>query len=213
MEIVLIIVCFGLAVVSVIIHTIRQERKRCGELSGIAVSMKLRYVPAGDQTLLNDLSCFQLFSSGQDQRMSNLLHGRVGDIDVHVFDYRYNSGGSSPTTYRHAVAFVRSPQSLPGFRLQPTNIVHKIGNLFGYTDINFVSHPKFSKQYHLKGDDEVAIRKIFNPSVLSFCETQQKLNAEGKSDKLIVYRYGQLKPKEVQDLVRTVIQISELMRA
>jgi hypothetical protein len=188
------------------------ERKRRDEVEKIAASMQLRYSRDGVSTLVGELTCFQLFTGGQDRKTSNVLYGTVADVDVHVFDYRYSSGGSSPTTYTHAVAYIRSTLVLPGFRLQPSTILHKIGNLFGYQDIDFASHPRFSKTYLLRGKDEDAIRRVFTPAVLNFCETQQKLNVEGSGDKMIIYRYGTLQAKDVQDLVRTAVQLNELMR-
>jgi len=187
-------------------------RKRRRELDGLARALGLRFAPEGLATLAGELSEFHLCSSGHNRKVQNCLYGSVQDIEVSVFEYRYDTGGSSPTTYHHAVACVRLPANLPAFRLSPTDIFHKIGNLFGYRDINFDTHPVFSRNCHLVGVNEAAIRKAFTPPVLDFCENQPKLHVEGKGARLIVYRNGFLKAKDASELLRIALHFSELFR-
>jgi len=40
---------------------------------------------------------------------------------------------------------------LPFFELKPENTFHKIGQVFGYQDIDFEAFPNFSKGYLLRG--------------------------------------------------------------
>ncbi len=50
---------------------------------------------------------------------------------------------------------------VPDLVLAPENILHKIGKVFGYQDIDFDSSPDFSSHYLLRGPDEMAIRSAF----------------------------------------------------
>ena len=217
MEIVLIFGGFVALIVVLVIIGIYYERKRREELERLAASMRLQYSPNGLKTLIGELSCFNLVNTGEDRKTECCLHGSLSDVDIAVFNYRYDTGGSSPTTYHHSVAYVQMPMQLPAFRLKPANIFHKIGNLFGYNDIDFPTHPGFSSRYHLSGQDEQAIRKAFAPPVLEFCEAEcalglQKFNVEGKGNRLIIWKNGQLKAAEVPGMLRTVTQLGELFR-
>jgi hypothetical protein len=42
---------------------------------------------------------------------------------------------------------------------------------FGLQDIDFPSHPVFSRRFHLMSDNESAVRKLFSSRVLEACET------------------------------------------
>ncbi len=67
---------------------------------------------------------------------------------------------------------------LPNFTLRPENLFHKIGQVFGYQDIDFDSHPEFSKRYLLKGENESEVRSTFSADTLAFYESDQKLSTE-----------------------------------
>jgi hypothetical protein len=79
---------------------------------------------------------------------------------------------------------------LPTFSLRPETIWHKIGGWFGHQDIDFESHPGFSRLYLLRGRDEEAIRRLFTAEVLAFYEGQSGLSTEGAGNRLVVYRHA-----------------------
>jgi len=87
--------------------------------------------------------------------------------------------------------------------LRPEGLMHKIGSLFGYQDIDFDSHPNFSKHYLLRGSDEEAIRELFDDDLLSFFETQEKVCVEADGHDLIIYRQRKrIEPDTVQEFLR-----------
>ena len=116
----------------------------------------------------------RLFSQGRSKRISNLIHGDTDEVALGIFDYRYTTGsGKNSHTYRQTVVCFRSPTSnLPQFALKPQSFLHAVGKLFGYQDIDFQSHPKFSKAFILRGTSETAVRKLFTADLLSFLETK-----------------------------------------
>jgi len=57
-----------------------------------------------------------------------------------------------------------------------------------YQDVDFTSHPEFSKSYLLQGEDEENIRAIFTAKLLDYFLTHEKITVEGKGNILIVYR-------------------------
>ena len=75
-------------------------------------------------------------------------------------------------------------------------------------DIDFVTHPIFSKSYLLRGDNEAAIRGLFNNKLLNFIQSQQKISIEGSGDQLIFYRNkNRVKPEEVESFMEEGFQV------
>ena len=104
----------------------------------------------------------------------------------------------------------RSPAlNLPEFALRPENLFDKIGDVFGGQDIDFESHPKFSKSYSLRGSDEQKVRETFTDEVLSSFENQTGISTEGGGDQLIFYRAGKrIDPDQVRSFKQGVFACS-----
>jgi len=83
---------------------------------------------------------------------------------------------------------------LPSFILRPENLFHKIGESFGYRDIDFDSHPVFSKQYLLRAADEQACRGLFTKGILDHYDQRAGLSTEGDGDSLLFYRASKRVP-------------------
>lgn len=148
--------------------------------------------------------------------MTNVMKGEMNRIHWTVFDYSYTiSTGKSSATYTQTVAFAEMKDTtLPRFTLGPESFFHRIGNLFGYKDIDFENHPSFSKKYHLKGPDEQSIRHTFTPETLSYFESRTKpVNLEGDSSRMIIYNSGKIiKPEEIHHFIDGSSRIAGLFK-
>lgn len=136
-----------------------------------------------------------LFDKGRAREFRNIMTGSAAGFRAALFDYSFTVGhGRGQRTYTQTVAaFSKIGAFLPQFALQPKGIWQKIGNAFTHKDINFDSHPVFSGACQLRGSDELQMRALFTPQVLSFLETldrNKKWRLEGGNDTLIVYRAG-----------------------
>jgi hypothetical protein len=85
---------------------------------------------------------------------------------------------------------------LPGFTLRPEGTWDKISSWFKSNDISFDTHPKFSRSFVLRGQDEPAIRKLFTPQVLEYFEEHPGVSAEGSNETLLYYQHGKSVPSE-----------------
>jgi hypothetical protein len=180
------------------------EKKRAEELQRLADELAFEYLPQGDPSLFQSLGKFQLFSQGRSKRLWNLLRGTTNDLEVAIFDYRYVTGsGKHSHTWNHTVISFRfTGQPLPHFSLRPENFADKIGGWFGYQDIDFETHPAFSKQYLLRGASEAAIRALFTGDVLNYFEQKPGLTTEASENTLLFYRHSALlKPQEVRSFM------------
>jgi hypothetical protein len=143
-----------------------------------------------------------LFQKGRDGEFRNIMTGSAAGYRAALFDYSFTVGhGRGQRTYKQTVAaFSNKGAFLPQFALRTKGILQKIGNAFVHKDINFDSHPEFSRCYQLRGPDERQIRSVFTPQLLSFLEQvdrKKKWQLEGANDTLIVYRGGKrVKPAD-----------------
>lgn len=126
-----------------------------------------------------------------------------------IFDYKYTTGdGEDSKDHRQTVAvFQLAGKTLPGFLLKPENLLHKIGSVFGYKDIDFEESPEFSRRYLLRGDDEKAVRSLFKPWVLSFFEQKPGWSVEGRGPWLVIYRQDKrLNPERFREFWNEVME-------
>ena len=195
---------------SLILIFLRIGKKRTEQFALISAELKLNFFPKGTTSLFERLKPFHLFSKGWSRKIKNLMEGEANKVELAIFDYQYTThGGQHPQTHRQSLLFIRSPKlNLPDFSLRPENVFHKIGSAFGDKDIDFETHPIFSKSYLLRGDNEAVIRGLFNNELLNFIQSQQKISIEGSSDQLIFYRHkNRVKPEEVESFMEEGFQV------
>jgi MFS superfamily sulfate permease-like transporter len=77
---------------------------------------------------------------------------------------------------------------IPDFALESEGLFTKLSELSFGKDINFEDHPRFSKMFYLRGDNETQVRKFFTESILSFLATHKGLHIESHRNKLLIYK-------------------------
>ena len=172
------------------IYFYRYEKQRTEKLKKISELMGLAFYPKGDQSLIDRLSEFHLFSQGYSGKIKNMLHGQIQQAEIAIFGYQYKIRGSrsSPATLRQTVIYFHSSSlNLPRFALRPEQLFHKIGQVIGYQDVDFESHPMFLQRYLLRAYDEKGVRRVFTDQVLSYFEQQRGVSTEGDGEQLIFY--------------------------
>jgi hypothetical protein len=192
------------------------EKKRTAALRAVADELGFEFHPGGDKVLQGWLDVFYLFGQGHSKKLSNVLRGRTRDLDVAVFDYKYTTGGGkNARTYKTTVAcFTAAGLGLPRFTLRPSDFWLRLGvSVFGWQDINFDTHPAFSKNTLLRGPDEDAIRRVFTPAALDHFEAEAGLSTEAAGDVLVVYRHSQrVDPAKVRAFLEDGFAVLALFR-
>ncbi len=204
---------FAVLVVAAVVASHFLEQRRTKALEQAALMSGLTFEREADLQQFPGLASVRLFRQGDSPQTRNLMRGSAAGCAACVFDFEYSQGeGKSIQT---VAAFRLSRGSLPDFELRPENLLHKIGAAFGYQDIDFESHPQFSRRYLLRGGDEDAVRKLFDPGVLAFFEGLEREPAwwvEGGGPWLVAYRWGvELKPANLQGFLSESTSIANTL--
>lgn len=191
--------------------SIQREKKRTLALSVLAARLGWTLQPDAPLTVVPGPSRFELFTSGRRQHIRNYAGGTRDGRAVAVFDYSYVTGaGKSQTTWQQTVVHVRAPGlALPAFVLRPEHVVHKIGGMFGYQDIDVENDPAFSGQYLLRGEGEAAIRALFDADVRDFYDRHPKSCTEALGADLFFWRTSRLaNPEDVPALMDAALDLA-----
>lgn len=186
------------------------EKQRREQLQVIASRMNLSFSPDADPYLLETLRHFHLFSQGHSRKVRNVMKGRVDDVAVTLFDYKYSaSRGKHNDTRRQTVLLLESERlQLPFFTLRPEHFLHRMAGAFGYEDIDFDSNPAFSDAYLLKGEDETQIRTTFTREILDFYTHHAQRCTEGAGHQLLLYRAGtRISPEQIEGFLHEGVEI------
>ncbi len=168
------------------------SKSRTANMERVAFELGMEFSPKDEWGLRRLLLDFKLFRQGSGQRITNLLQKEddLMESKTYIFDYQYTiSTGKSSHTYHQTVFFLDSKKlGLPEFWMKPENFFHKIGDWLGFKDIDFAAFPEFSKQYHLKGKDEEAVRYAMNDQVLHYFTVEKDWCLEGQNYFMIFYK-------------------------
>jgi hypothetical protein len=198
----------SIGVVIAVVHskTKQAAQRRSEGIRQAADRLGWRYREEVDFESLPDLSRFELFRTGTSRKLSNLVTSPPGlEPRAVMFDYAYViSTGNSSNTIRQTVLYLTDAAlHLPSFSLRPENFFHRVGQMFGYQDIDLDHHPEFSHAYLLRGEDESRVRQAFTGAVADFFERRTGSCAAGLGRELLFWRPGRLvEPGELDGLIR-----------
>ncbi len=212
---------FGILAIPIILIIIaagihkRSQDKSHGPYSSVASSVGLYFRDKSPSSPYE--SDFPLFSKGIRREFEDVIYGKMDEIDVKIFVYKYEEirgTNSLLTANRQSFVLLQSSNiNLPKFTLHPEDIFHKIGSIFGYQDIDFNSHQEFSSKYLLRGDDEVSIRKLFNNAVLLHFTKNTRICVEACRDKFLYYHpRGVIRPKDIRSFLDEGMLVFNLFR-
>lgn len=201
---------FIVLIVGGIIYSMVAEKKRRADLMETAESLGLAFIPDGDDRLLASLGEFKLFSQGRSRKMKNLIQGDSGEVKIAIFDYQYTVGnGKNSSTHRQSVISLQSSElTSPDFSMRPEGMFDKIGSALGFQDIDFESHPEFSRLFVLQSSNEEAIRNYFQAPLLEFFEKKPGISVEAQSGAMFFYRpRKKIHAREIKDHLSQAYEI------
>lgn len=212
----ILVVIFGIVIggltLAILFVTV-QDNKRAGGLQVLARRLGWTFQPGPDKEMMLAAWLLSLFQVGRPVELRNRLSGRRGGRFVTVFEYTFEARnwGDAGGTAIQTVAGVRLPgASLPAFALRPEDFGDR---LVGPGDINFDSDPIFSRAYFLRGDDEAAIRRIFeDEDVRAFYHRRSGVCTEVVGAELFFWRMNKrVEPEAIERLVDDALAIASLL--
>ena len=104
--------------------------------------------------------------------IENTLIDSANGVTYLCADITTQEGARTTEEFQYVTAIkIHGLPNFPKFFMMPETIIDRLTDLISSDDIDFDSHPKFSNQYILKGEDEGAIRHFFAPALLCFFES------------------------------------------
>lgn len=215
---------FFIAAILLVFWMLRIERvrlathvKHCREA---AAKMGVAYEYDAPDTLVAKIKGFDLTYSDGDRLRNGIrdVFSRISSTE-NLYLFLHQHRGSMPgavggTGHRETVGCLVSKRlRLPRFRLSPERPIEKIASMLGAQDVDFDSHPAFSRSYYLNTNDETAVRGLFDPTVLGFFERHPGFHVEGNADTLVIYQFNKsLSVIELPEFLETTDQISDLFK-
>jgi len=165
------------------------EKKRTGALRETAKKLGFEFSESPPHDFNFPLDFFHLFSLGRSGTVKNVFYNASAMPGSYIFGYEYTTGhGKHQTSHTQTViSFSDEEYVFPIFDLRPENFLHKIGQFFGFQDINFDSNPAFSSKYLLESPVEDKVRAFFTPGLPDFLEKRKGVCVETRGSVMIIY--------------------------
>ncbi len=187
----------------------RQGLEQFAQNSGIEFQERLS---TADQRLFDQ---FALSQKGRNPKARNAIVADAGNLRMVAFDFQYTTGsGKNQSTRRQSVLMTTGPQlQLPKFTLSPESLIHRIGDFFGFKDIDFDDDPHFSKQFQLHGDMDASVREYFAPERRHALLQYPKLHLEGNGNTFLFFQPGKRwKVNETTALMERNMTLYKILR-
>lgn len=202
--------------IAVSIFQSRREKKRTSDLQILAKRLNMNFIKNRDSSrCIPTNQFFRLFSNGCDHRVYNILEGAQDGAFVKLFDYSYVSGKrrNAPRYDQSVLIFESGQLQIPHFYMRPEDIWDEVKSVLGYSDINFESHPGFSRKYFLKAKHDKSIRDFFSIQLLDYFTNDSDWFVEGKGNVLILSKINKkINPDDIEAFLNLGIIIKKKFR-
>lgn len=147
-------------------------------------------------------------------RSSDFPHNASWEIADIVFD---EGAMLSLEVFHTTVHIVRLNQAIPRFTIEKEGLFDKIfarvKALSGYMHHDFKLYPKISKKLLFMGDDDEAMKKLFDKYLVSFLEKNEFQYIESNGEALMIFHYLHIAPKdEMQKMLDFSMQLLNHMK-
>ncbi|MBN1257449.1 MAG: hypothetical protein JXA52_07055 [Planctomycetes bacterium] len=157
---------------------------------------------------------FHLLNQGSFRQCRNVLQGTAAGTTVTLADYQYTvSTGRNSTTHKQTICLAQSDRlHLPAFNLRPENFFDRFGEILGGVDYDFEEDAEFSEMYVLQGDDETAVRALFNESArkLFVSAIANGPHVEGGGNAILLHYGKRISPHETAQLMELAFELMKL---
>ncbi len=205
----------GLLVVVGLVFASQQRKKRTEAWRRAAESIGLAFHGESNDVLAQ-YGRLKLLSRGSGRRVYNAVMGDAGEMAITLADFRYTTGsGKNQSTHVQTICILReqSLQLTHCFLRPQVAFFDFLGRMFGGQDINFDEDPAFSGAYVLQGENEAAVRELFDGPIRSWFANQRGRNFhfEAIGDTLMFHTGKRVDPGQIRPLMEQAVQIKNLL--
>jgi hypothetical protein len=201
-------------IATIIIFSKQRKNRRTEGIRQLAMKLGLQFFGSEPPPIPGMAEGWRLAKRGRRHRKHNFLTGSYRGQVVSYFDYSFMTGsGKNSRHHRQSVALVQSVKGqIPLFTMTPEGLGARLGSALGGQDIDFDNDHEFSKTFHLRGEDEAAVRRLFTPPLRSYFTSHNGICVEGKDSTMALYRDNKmLKPEDIPPFLSQAVEIAELL--
>lgn len=187
----------------------KQGKKFNKEINELAQKINFEYKQKNDPEILKLVQSFTHDYLKKSLMVNKILKGEISGVNIIVSEcsYRIGKGKNEFPVF----IFMHESLALPKLIIESESYLDKI---IAKMDIDFSSHPEFSKKFKLHGEDEYKIKKILNEEFLSIYEELKFTQCMETTDgKVIFFDFTEsYKPKKIPDKLKTYVRLITLMK-
>lgn len=145
-------------------------------------------------------------------RLSGEWEGRNAEAFTFHFETHSSDSKGHRRTHHHYIGIVAISieREFPELRIHPEGLFSKIGQFFGYDDIDFES-VEFSKKFSVRSENKKLAFDFCNTGMMEYLLQHSKTALELEGNTLAIYDANRLNPDEVEPYLNHLSKIRSLM--
>lgn len=191
------------------------EKKRAKGWEEIAQKPGMEFLGERND-VLSRYGHMKVFQDGRSRTVKNAISVSSGEVRIVAGDFRFVTGsGKHKHTHHRTICVLESAMmNVTHCSLRPERkLLDAIGQKLGGQDIDFDEDPEFSKAFVLQGEDEPAVRELFDASIREWFTERagRNFHFEALSNTLVFHSGRRVPPSEAPNLMDQAIQIMKLL--
>lgn len=214
----LIFVIFGGLVLALAIFGWYQSHKRRNALAEWAAARGWTFDVARRRDFEQLYPDFDCLRQGSGRYAFNLLNGQQGDYACQGFDYHYetystDSKGNRQTQHHYFSALVVTVDvPLKLLAIRPETVFDKVGQLLGFSDIEFESD-RFNREFHVRAPDRRWAFDVLHQETMEFLLAAPRFSVQLSGAHVIAYRSRLFQPIDFEQAIDVATGIIDRLPA
>jgi hypothetical protein len=202
LPLIIILVFGGLILTGAVFSWLGAKRRR-EEMVALANRWGWTYRAGNDRVLPTLYAGLKFLERGSNRYAFNVLSGTFRDRAACAFDYHYethstDSKGKRTTHHHHSsVIVLETDLPLKPLTIRPEGFFDRVGEFFGFDDIDFESN-EFSRAFHVWSPDRAWAFDVIHQETMEFLLAAPRFNVELLGPRIFVYREACFTASEIQ---------------
>jgi len=184
-------------IIAVAVYGRHLAAERTKAMAAWARQRGLAFARGPDRDMRHRFLEFQTLSRGRSHLARNIATGEVDGREVTVFDYRYVTGsGKNRRTHRLTCVLVKADLPLIPLRIRREHFFDRLGEAFGFDDIDFES-AEFSRRFRVDSTDRKWAFDVIHARTIEYLLREGEWPLELAGWHCLVYRPGRFDPADL----------------